>query len=99
LFTTTLACTKGTFHHKKGTFSPLKEIGGGGARATRAPPPIPTPLASIIVAPAAPKRKIAHRQVRRTRGPRRITPFTHQSTSARKLPTKISNSCVTGCPN
>ena len=62
LFTTTLACTKGTFHHKKGTFSPLKEIGGGGARATRAPPPIPTPLASIIVAPAAPKRKIAHRQ-------------------------------------
>jgi hypothetical protein len=31
--------------------------------------------------------------VRRTRGPRPITPFTHQS--ARKLPPKISHSCVT----
>ena len=40
----------------------------------------------------APKKKIAHRQVRRTRGPRPITPFTHQS--ARKLPPKISHSCV-----
>ena len=38
------------------------------------------------------KKKIAHRQVRRTRGPRPITPFTHQS--ARKLPPKISHSCV-----
>ena len=45
----------------------------------------------------APKKK-SHTvmQVRRTKGPRRITPFTHQSTSARKLPPKISNSCVTG---
>ena len=37
----------------------------------------------------APKKKIAHRQVRRTRGPRPITTFTHQS--ARKLSPKISH--------
>jgi hypothetical protein len=45
----------------------------------------------------SPKQKLAHRHVRRTRGPRRITPFTYQS--ARKLPPKISNCCVTGCQN
>jgi hypothetical protein len=48
-------------------------------------------------ASSSPKQKLAHRHVRRTRGPRRITPFTHQS--ARKLPPKISNCCVTGCQN
>jgi hypothetical protein len=48
-------------------------------------------------ASSSPKEKIAHHQVRRTRGLRWITLFTHQSTSTRKLPPHISGSCITGC--
>ena len=50
VFTATLACTKrALFITKKGTFSPLKKLGGGGhVPPVPPPPPVPTPLLAAV---------------------------------------------------